>query len=125
MSTARPPFPSLVGHSFLRAPPYPSPGYLHSTPGYDIPCPTQLHTAHVPLMFAPAIREYMVRYSEISIPHTEFGIRKLEFGIWKPDNSCSALSYFAPTPVNIGRNRVQGILHGAVFSLLTTMDMVR
>ena len=76
-------------------------------------------------MFAPAIRDLMVRYSESSIRHTEFGIRESEFGIWKPDNSCSALSYFARTPVNIGPNAVQGILHGAVFSLLTTMDMVR
>ena len=29
---------------------------------------------------APAIPNHMVRYSETSIPHTEFGIRKLEFG---------------------------------------------
>jgi hypothetical protein len=28
----------------------------------------------------PAIRDLMVRYSEICIPHTEFGIRESEFG---------------------------------------------
>ena len=64
---------------------------------------------------APAPRDFMVRYSESSIPHTEFGIRESEFGIWKPDNSCSALSYFARTPVNIGPNLVHRNIHGAVF----------
>jgi hypothetical protein len=51
---------------------------------------------------APAIPEYMVRYSRFPICHTEFGIRKSGFG-----------------------NRGTGNLHGAVFSLLTTMEMVR
>lgn len=58
---------------------------------------------------APAIRgpriswrEALSRYSGSPIRHTEFGIRKLEFGI-----------------------RGTGNLHGAVFSLLTLMDMVR
>jgi len=32
------------------------------------------------MLRAPAIPNFMVRYSETSIPHTEFGIRKLEFG---------------------------------------------
>lgn len=50
----------------------------------------------------PRSRGYMVRYSGSPIRHTEFGIRKLEFGI-----------------------RGTGNLHGAVFSLLTLMDMVR
>ena len=31
-------------------------------------------------MCAPAVPEYMVRYSGSPIRHTEFGIRKLEFG---------------------------------------------
>jgi hypothetical protein len=51
---------------------------------------------------APAIRGYMVRYSGFPIRHTEFGIRKSKIG-----------------------NRGTGNLHGAVFSLLTTMEMVR
>ncbi len=50
----------------------------------------------------PRSREYMVRYSGTPIRHTEFGIRESEFG-----------------------NRGTGNLHGAVFSLLTLMDMVR
>jgi hypothetical protein len=50
----------------------------------------------------PRSREYMVRYSGTPIPHTEFGIRESEI-----------------------RNRGTGNLHGAVFSLLTLMDMVR
>jgi hypothetical protein len=53
-------------------------------------------------MCAPAVPEYMVRYSGTPIRHTEFGIRKSRFG-----------------------NRGTGNLHGAVFSLLTTMEMVR
>ncbi len=47
------------------------------------------------------------------IRNSETGIRDLGFG-----NSRLAR-------VNIGRNAVQGFLHGAVFSLLTLMDMVR
>jgi hypothetical protein len=50
----------------------------------------------------PRSREYMVRYSGSPIRHTEFGIRESGFGI-----------------------RGTGNLHGAVFSLLTRMDMVR
>lgn len=45
---------------------------------------------------------HMVRYSGTPIRHTEFGIRESGF-----------------------RNRGTGNLHGAVFSLLTLMDMVR
>jgi len=66
--------------------------------------------AHVPLMFAPAIRDLMVRYLESCIPHTEFGIRKLEF-----ENP----------PVFIGPNQVHRNLHCPAFSLLTTRMMVR
>ncbi len=51
---------------------------------------------------APAVPVLMVRYSGFPICHTEFGIRKSGFG-----------------------NRGTGNLHGAVFSLLTTMEMVR
>ena len=47
---------------------------------------------------APAIPNHMVRYYGSPICHTEFGIRESEFGIWKPDNSCSAPSYFAFDP---------------------------
>ena len=65
---------------------------------------------------APRSPNLMVRYSRNAICHTNFGIRESEFGIWKPDNSCSALSYFAFAPVNIGPNAVHRILHGAVFS---------
>jgi hypothetical protein len=51
---------------------------------------------------APAVPVLMVRYSGFPIRHTEFGIRKSRFG-----------------------NRGTGNLHGAVFSLLTTREMVR
>lgn len=75
-------------------------------------------TPHVPPRYirppapapaAPAIRgpriswcEALPRYSGTPIRHTEFGIRESGF-----------------------RNRGTGNLHGAVFSLLTLMDMVR
>ena len=57
---------------------------------------------HVPFMCTPAVPVLMVRYSGSPIRHTEFGIRKSKIG-----------------------NRGTGNLHGAVFSLLTTMEMVR
>jgi hypothetical protein len=50
----------------------------------------------------PAVPVLMVRYSGTPIRHTDFGIRNSEIG-----------------------NRGTGNLHGAVFSLLTTMEMVR
>jgi len=49
-----------------------------------------------------AVPNHMVRYSRSPIRHTDFGIRKSKIG-----------------------NRGTGNLHGAVFSLLTTMEMVR
>ena len=55
-----------------------------------------------PIVLGISWREALSRYSGSPIRHTEFGIRKLEFGI-----------------------RGTGNLHGAVFSLLTLMDMVR
>ena len=64
----------------------------------------------------PAIRDLMVRYSETSIPHTEFGIRESEFGIWKSGKLWRGVTDFAPPPVNIGPNPVHRNLHGAVFS---------
>ena len=63
----------------------------------------------------PATPKLMVRYSETSIPHTEFGIRESEFGIWKSGKLWLALPHFAPPPVNIGPNAVHRNLHGAVF----------
>lgn len=56
---------------------------------------------------------FRIFHMPYGIRNSETGIRDLGFG-----NSCLA-------PVNIGPNAVQGILHGAVFSLLTLMDMVR
>lgn len=50
----------------------------------------------------PRSQDLMVRYSGTPIRHTEFGIRESGF-----------------------RNRGTGNLHGAVFSLLTLVDMVR
>ena len=54
------------------------------------------------------------------ILHTPYGIRNSETGIRDLGFGNSRLA-----PVNIGPNLVHRILHGAVFSLLTTMDMVR
>ena len=80
-------------------------------------------------MCTPAIRDYMVRYSEISIPHTEFGIRESEFGIWKSGKlwreALRGLPHFAPPPVNIGPNAVHRKSSWCGISLLTTSGMVR
>ena len=42
----------------------------------------------------PATPKLMVRYSEISIPHTEFGIRESEFGFVKTGNSWCGVSVY-------------------------------
>ena len=80
---------------------------------YELPQDLAVRPAMRPRASQPYGAVFRILHTPYGIRNSETGIRDLGFGI-------SRLA-----PVNIGRNRVHRILHGAVFSLLTAMDMVR